>query len=157
MSKEKERKLELKTILSALDRKQIGFYDSLTDEQKKEIEPYVLMTFMSSCSNIKLAYSHLLMVNEVVNVEYEEIRKHPKMQWMLLCLCGSGANQFHPWIARPKKQKNNNKIYNFLSQIYPTLKKDEIELLEEVNSKEELMELAKQQGYSDAELKETFK
>ena len=41
-------KLSIKSETAALDRKDQGFYDSLTDEEKKKFSPYLMLRY-SAC------------------------------------------------------------------------------------------------------------
>ena len=56
-----------------------------------------------------------------------EVSKHPELQWLLLSACGVGKIQFHPYLKPPNARKKKDKISNFLSDIYPHIKNDEIE------------------------------
>jgi hypothetical protein len=146
--------LTLKMELPAMDFCNKYFYRNLSAEHKKEISLWVLMRYMSSSQNH--AEHHLMMVNDLVNNEFNSLKKHPELQWMLLSLCGTGREQFHPWIPPPKGIKKD-RIEEALIQIYPLLKSDDIELLLKLNSKEELVELFKDNGLDDKTIKEIFK
>lgn len=147
-------KLDLKPLLGAIDKNNINYYDGLTDEHKAEFSPWVIMRFASACQNHPEHY--LMMVNDFVNQDFSELSKHPELFWKLLAVCGAGYNQYHPWIAPSKKGKKNNKE-GFVSALYPHYRKDEIKLFLKVYSDEELKNMAKDNGYSDEEIKEIFK
>jgi len=89
--------------------------------------------------------------NEYYNKNFNTLgvskdKGHPQLLWQLLCMCGStGKNQFHPWIGF-KKKTSNNKAVNFLSELYPNMKQQEIELLAELSTKAELKRLAEEHG-----------
>lgn len=153
----KERKLDLfKEVLPAIDMRNKDYYASLDKEKQKEIAPYVLMRFMSNVKQSNLVDHHLLMVNEIVNREFSSISKHPELQWKLLCLCGVGSKQFHPWIAPPKKQARS-KVQQALQELKPHYKQDELDLLEEIMSEEDMRELFLSAGYDDKEIEELCK
>lgn len=153
----KERKLDLfNQVLPNLDKRNKDFYASLSDDEKKEIVPYVLMRFMSSVKNANLVDHHLIMVNEIVNREFSSLSKHPELQWKLLCLCGAGSKQFHPWVA-PGKKKAKSKLQQALADLKPHYKTDELELLEQIMTKEDKKELFQAAGYTDKEIKELCK
>lgn len=152
-----KRKLNLKEVLAAIDTNDFGFYDRLDEEERKEISPWVLMRFMSSCSGPR-EYSeyHLMVTNDVVNKEFSLMKDHPKLQWLLLACCGSGKKQFHPWIP-PGKGMKKDKLQEFVSSVYPHYKLDEIDDFIRLNEKEDLVELAEQFGYTKKEIKDLFK
>lgn len=151
----KPAKIPLKDMLGAIDRNDFDFYSRLDDEQRKAFSPWLAMRYASSASGVA-AYHYLLMVNDIVNVDFSLLKKHPELQWKLLAVCGMGSNQFHPYIA-PGKKKKKNKIEKLLHERYPTLNADELELLIRINDTESLKELARDNGYDDKEIKELFK
>lgn len=150
----KKSEVPLKLELSSMDRKARDFYKTLTDEQRKAVSLWVLMRYMSSSKN--MAEYHLLLVNEKVNVDFNIISKHPELQWLLLTMCGTRTDQFHTWIPPGKKAKKN-KLEEALSVLNPLMKRDELELLQKINSTEELMEYFKENAYDDKTIKELFK
>lgn len=153
----KDKKLDLfKEVLPALDMRNKDYYAKLSADEKKEIAPYVLMRFMSNAKDTRVADHHLIMVNEIVNRDFSSMSKHPELQWKLLCLCGIGKKQFHPWIA-PSKKQARSKLQTALHKLKPHYKLDELELLEELMTEDEKVELFRSAGYEDKEIKELCK
>jgi hypothetical protein len=62
------------------------------------------------------------------------------------------GNQRHYWLGTKKSDKDSKAI-KFLTQLYPDLKADDIELLAEINSKEDLKILARQHGWTNEQIK----
>ena len=133
------------------------WYEGLDSELKKTFSSYVSMRFASSVkSNKILQESYIESVNEFCNKYFSTIQKHEGdslLFWKLLCLCGSGQKQFHPWLKAPKGKGKKTKIFDFLQSCYPNYKNDEIETLISVLDKKEIKELAKQAGLDDKEIK----
>ncbi len=152
--KKKESTLGLNRELPAMDFRDLDFYAKLTTDEKKELVPYVLMRFMSSSQGD--AIHHLTMVNDLVNVDFSTISKHPELQWKLLAICGTKRKQYHPWIAPPKGVRKS-KIEEAVLSVFPSLKDDELELFLQLNSQEELTTFFKDNGYEDKTIKELFK
>lgn len=148
------KKIDLKVMTGSIDMNVLRFYDTLDDDERKAFSPWVAMRYASSCKGIYAGY-YLIMVNEFVNKDFNDLAKHPKLQWQLLSLCGVGEKQFHPWIAPPKKGKKS-KLDEALIEIYPNAKLDDILLLRQLNSKAELTELFKSYGYTDKQIKALF-
>ena len=70
---------------------------------------------------------------------------HVKLQWQLLCVAGNtGKNEFHPWIALRRKKDASSKGAKLISEIYPNMKMDEVELLARTLTKKELKQLAEE-------------
>lgn len=101
------KKLALGKVLDALDNRNISFYDTLSDDEKKEFQPFVLMRFMSSSSNspIESKYS-LISTNEIVNKHFWDLSKEKELHARLLSACGLGSKQRHDWITGTKSTKD---------------------------------------------------
>jgi len=121
-SDKKKYKLDMfGTVLPALDKKEKGFYDSLDPEDKKGYSALVLMRAMSSLGDqSKNKEYQLLAVNDLVNIGFWELSKHPELQHLLLCVTGLGTKQYHPWIAAKGKSGTTNVIDEFLMELHPS-------------------------------------
>ncbi|HEY6437913.1 MAG TPA: hypothetical protein VIY47_15090 [Ignavibacteriaceae bacterium] len=165
-STKEEHKLDLfKTVLPALDRRDIHFYNSLTDEQKKDIGIWVLTRWMSSTMNNPI--DQMYTVNEVVNKNSKifsskksdnalESNRHKELQWMLLAISGSGRTERHVWPGAPKGVKKNA-LEDAILAIYPLINDNELELILRINTQQELTNFFKENGYDDKSIKELFK
>mgnify|MGYP001042544252 FL=1 len=143
--------LPLNTVLSALDQKDMKFWDRCTTEQQKKIAPFLLNRYMSLVKgNQELAAYYLMATNQRVNTNYFALSKHPKLVWQLLCTVSPGmGKQFHQWVGHKKKgasSKGLSDIRKQLSVIYPNMKEDELDLMSTITTKKELKELAKASG-----------
>lgn len=147
--------IPLKEMLHAIDTNKFDFYSKLSEEDKKAFSPWLAMRYASS-ANGAAAYHYLLMVNDIVNVQFSSLKNHPELQWKLLAVCGIGKDNFHPWIP-PGGKKKADKIQKFLHESYPSLNRSEIELLVAINSRDEIKQLAKDRGLDDKEIKELLK
>ena len=152
----KKANIPLGTMLDAVDRCDFDFYARLSPEEKKAFSPWMAMRYVSSARGMD-AYHYLLMVNDIVNVEFNTIKNHPELQWKLLATCGIGHKAYHPWIPPGKGKKKKTKLGTFLHDMYPTLNRKEIELLQEINSKDDLKELAREHGMDEKDIKDLFK
>ena len=82
--------------------------------------------------------------------------KDTELQWLLLTAAGTGKVEFHPYIKPPNARKKKDKVSEFLYKLYPHLKRDDVELLVQLNSKDELKELAAAHGYDDKSIRDIF-
>ena len=152
----KKPQIPLADVMLAIDRKRHDWYDNLNDEQKKAFSAWMMMRYASSVQGGNAA-SYLFMVNECVNKNFMDLSKHPELQWLLFTLCGSGKKEFHPYIKPPTSRKKKNKVAEWLSEQYPLMKADEINMLMEINDTEDFKLLAREAGMTDKEIKELFK
>ena len=148
------KKLDLKKIFNYLDHNDYSSYEKLSDDERNDFVPWVIMRYMSSVSG-KYAEHQLISVNEIVNVDFSAIKDHKKLQWMLLADCGIGFNQNHVWIAPPKVPKVAVRT-ELLTKMFPHYNKEEIQLLMTKYSKDELRELMLDHGIDVKEIELFF-
>jgi len=177
---------DLFEALAAIDRKDYGYYDRLTDEQKKKFVPYMMTLWTSAIKGNKDLQAYYLQSTEYHANKYlfnENVQQHPKLQWMMLCAASPGmGKQFHQWIPHIKTavstlsenakvkdvieyykkiyqgiddnliteiaglyvEQQNKKVY--LAERFPHLKYDDIELLNELTTDEEITEYERNLG-----------
>lgn len=105
----------------------------------------------------KMFQEHYLeWTNEVVNVHFNKLRKHPQLQWQLLQLVGLGKPTYHPWIA-PGKAGKKNKLQKWVEENYPHLNDDEVDIFISVRSKEDFIELFEEYGLDKKQIKDILK
>jgi hypothetical protein len=140
-------KLPLKDILAAIDMGAKNVWDEITEEERKQISFWLLNRYVSSVSGNREAQElAVFKTNEYYNKNWNELgTKHPKLQWQLLCQAGNtGKIEFHKWLGLKGKKSSDSKIVKFLSERFPNMKQDEVELLAGISTKKELKELAKE-------------
>ena len=150
-------KLTIKEEMRAIDQRDMGWWDTLTEEEQKKISPWVLMRYTSTCdtNHDEIRDHYLTMTNALVNVHFNVLRHHPQLQHRLLQIVGIGKSQYHPWIAPGKRQKKN-KVAEWLLELYPGLNDDELDILLQ-SDKKELKALAEETGMTDKQIKDLFK
>jgi len=124
---------DLFEALAAIDKKDYGYYDRLTEEQQKKFVPYML-TYWVSCvqkQKTEIQRYYVMSTNEIVNTHLfnEFVQKHPKLQWLMLCAASPGVGKmFHQYIPHikasitslrePAKQKD---IKDYYGKVYKGL------------------------------------
>lgn len=155
-AKTSTQKLSLDATLQAIDRRDFGYYDGLTPEEKKAYSPFVLMRYMSSLSpqSSMQAYA-VLATNDLVNLGFFNLGKHPELQHMLMCLAGTGRKQYRPYIgAKASKGSKTTVLDDLLMGLYPGCNATELAILKNQLDLEGIRQLGKDAGLSDKELKE---
>ena len=146
-----EEKLNLKQILGCIDMNYKGAWKEFTDEEKKSVSFWILNRYVSSVTGSrKKQEDAVLKTNKYYNKYFNSISinketGHQELMWQLLCLSGSTGNiEYHQYIGHKKKSESNSKAVKFLEQLYPNLKRDEVELLARISTKQELKKLAEE-------------
>ena len=155
-------KVELKEKLAAVDSNIKELWDAMDDDNRKSLkqEFFILNRYISSVktNNRDVQEHFVLAVNEYFNKYWNDLQKHPKLMWQLLCMCSHESRNifFHEWIGFKKKDSSTSKVTKFLEEIYPDKKVDELELLAKLVSKKELKDLARDLGYEEKEIAKLF-
>jgi len=156
-------KVELKEKLTAVDQNIRELWDAMDAEQQKHLknEFFILNRYISNVGGQKseIQEHFVLTVNEYFNKHWNLLQKHPKLMWMLLCMCSYNGEKvfWHEWIGHKKKTGTNSKKVKFLADIYPNKKMDEVELLSRLSSDKEVKELARQHGMDEATIAKLLK
>jgi hypothetical protein len=149
-------KLELKTILAAIDLGSKESWDEFSDEEKKSVAFFLLNRYASNVktNNQDLAEHYLILVNEFVNKNFYLMSKHPKLMWQLMCACSHDSKKihFHEWMALKRKADPGSKKTQFLQTIYPNAKLDDLEILSKMMDTKQVKQLAKDHGYTDKQI-----
>jgi len=129
---------DLFEALSAIDNKDYGYYDRLTEEQQHKFNPFMLIKWMTYIKGKTEAQQYYVMAaNDYANKHLfnEVVGKHPKLQWLMLCASSPQlGKQFRQWIPqiseRVAKLKDNAKysdIQEYYNKIYPKKHKDAVD------------------------------
>jgi hypothetical protein len=146
-----------KDMIPAVDMGLKELWDAATEDGRKEIKGdlWNLNRYISNVksSNRELQEHYLLTVNEYYNKNWNEISKHPKLQWMTLAVCGheSKKTQFHEWIPLKKEA---NKKEKFLADLFPNMKMSDVETLAAITTDKEIKEYAKDLGWDKKQIAE---
>ena len=151
-------------ILPALDRRDVKYYSTLTAEQKKDVSFWTLTRWMSSIASgtVDQLYTVNRVVNENSNIfsskksENALGGKHAELEWMLLAISGTGRREKHVWPGAPKGVTKSPLMQEMLT-FYPLLKDEDLELLLQINTRQDLETFFKDNGYDDKSIKELFK
>lgn len=156
-------KVELKEKLSAVDQNIKELWDAMDEDNQKALakELFILNRYISNVkvSSREIQEHYVLTVNEYYNKHFYTLQKHPKLLWMLLCMCNYNGERvfFHEWISPKKRNNSNNKKVKFLEEMYPDMKDDELEVLAKISTDAELKELARKHGLDEATIAKKLK
>lgn len=144
-----------KDMIPCVDQGIKELWDAASEEGRKEIKGdlWNLNRYISSVSstNQEIQEHYLLAVNEYYNKNWNGISKHPKLQWLTLAACSheSKAKQFHEWI--PLKREKNKKE-EFLAELFPNMKRSDIETLATISTDKEIKQYCESLGWSKKEV-----
>jgi hypothetical protein len=140
--------LSINNEMAQFDKKNRDFYNSLTEEQKKKFSNFLMIRYGSSVSgSADLQHFYLVATNERLNKKWFNCSKHPQLQWLMATTVSPGMGTHrHNWIAPKKKEAGATGIKKQLTELYPLMKDDEIELMSQINTKKDIDEYLKAAG-----------
>ena len=149
-------KLDLTKVLNAVDSRNYGFYDTLTEEEVKGFSPYVLMRYTSNVSSGNQSTHEWFIerTNDRLNLHHWALSKnHQALLWKLCATIGTGEKYYHQYAKAPGKE-SANKIEKLLAEIYPAMKMSEIKMLAKMMDKSDKEELFDKMGFDKKQRKE---
>lgn len=125
-----KQEFDLFEALTAIDKKDYGYFDRLTAEQQKKFVPFMMVHWISAIKGSEgLSRYYVMSTNEYANkyLFNESVQKHPKLQWLMLCAASPGlGKQFHQWIphintsvSKLKSSAKVKDIKEYYAKIYP--------------------------------------
>jgi hypothetical protein len=156
-------KIELKEKIAFVDLNVRAAWDEMTAEQQKSLkkEFFILNRYISSAEgqSREIQEHFVLTVNEYFNKNWNDLQKHPKLLWLLLCMCSYNGEKtfYHNWLGTKKRTGTGGKKIKFLEEIYPNRKKEDLKLLAEINTDKEIKELARKYGMDESTIAEKLK
>lgn len=147
----KERALDVFTLLDQIDKKNYYIWDSLTEEQRKEFSPLIVMRWMAGCTDP----AQIVFLNDIVNVSVFSLgSNHKEFLLKLLTVCSNGKTKRYNWVnyklGGSKKMKKAVELISTHYRLGPKEAEDTRRLFND----EELLELAEAQGWQKDEIKE---
>jgi hypothetical protein len=134
---------DLFEALTAIDKKDYSYYDRLTPEQQKKFVPFMMLHWISAIKGSEgLSRYYVMSTNEYANkyLFNENVIKHPKLQWLMLCSASPGmGKQFHQWIphireriSKLKESPKTKEIKDYYKKIYPKSSDSDLNLVTDV-------------------------
>lgn len=138
-----------KTVLPSLDKKNPDFFNALTEEEAKEIQPLLIMRWLTGGNNARQIY----FLNELVNPFVFQLGKHKELLVYLLSLCGTGYSQQRYTFTKVKSKKNTKmpKTVEVIKQIFGYSTTDALESLPLI-SNDDIISFAEQLGRQKPEI-----
>lgn len=148
-------KLDIFETLAAIDKRDFGFYDRLTEEQRKGFAPPVVLKWAAGVEG-PLTEEYLWLVNNQANINFWDIHQHPELQFKLLASAGRGRNQRHKFVSFPKTKAKADKVTQFLIQFWPDANDNEIGIILNQYTPETFSDFVRSAGLTPAEEKEVI-
>jgi hypothetical protein len=163
---EKKPGLDIKDEMLYSDYRVFEWLDGQTPEMAKSFSPLVAMKWQSVVQNPtgyddpmyqsvtkEIAGNYILSVNEIVNLDFWDLSRHPELQWRLMCAAGTGIPYKHGWVKMASSRKKIGKLDAVLLGIHPHLNDEELAILKGKYTVETMRQLLKDMALTDPEIK----
>lgn len=138
-------KVDIFKLLKSIDLGDKTYYNSLSPDERKSIQPYVLMRYLSSTN--KNTSENLIFVNEILNKDHAIYNEFQELYYnMLFSMFSYKYQQNHTWIAPPAQTKKNQ-LHETLKNIHRHYSDREIDVLISTNTKETIVEFLEDNGF----------
>lgn len=143
-------RLHIQNEMRAFDRKDRGFYDSLTEEEQRKFAPFLMIRWGSAVEGSReLEEYYVIATNERMNRNFFSINtaRHKKLQWLMATSVSPnlGAHR-HPWIAPYKRDKAQSAKRRAIARIRPDLDDADLDVLVSITTQKEIDQYLQQMG-----------
>ena len=146
------KKLSIFDIIGNIDKQNIEYYRALTEDERKEFIPFMVMQWLACTDNP----IQIILLNEFVNNYVFELYKYPELLYYLLTVCTSGNRQRYTWKKPVKVTPTNTKAINVIKEAYEYSTRQAIKTFPFLTN-ENVVVLANALGYQKEQLTELKK
>jgi len=148
MSTATKKPLDIFQVLNHISQKDREYIKTLTDEELKAFQPFVIMRWLSGTNSARQIY----FLNTLVNPFVFNLPEHKELLYYLMTICTSGKSQRYNWIKGPtKKDKKLSSITNVICDYYK-YNSSEAKSVLSLLSREDILSYAEQLGYQTEEI-----
>jgi hypothetical protein len=143
-----ERKLDIFRVLGAADKKQADFYAKLTDEERKEYQPFLVARWLSGTSSP----AQVCMLNEFVNPYAFSLTSHKQLLWQLQTICTTGKSQRYVWNKLPSKRETGRpNAVKAVREYFGYSVRDALDAME-ILTRTQILDFAEQLGWQPEDI-----
>jgi len=151
-------RLNINNEMAALDRKDREYYDNFTVEERKKFSTYLMLKWGSAVQGSSdLQEYYLRAMNENVNMNFFDLARHPKLQWLLCTTVSPDMGVQKHWFPKSQGRGKQNAALKFLKLTRPAAKIADLEVLVQLNDQRYFENLAREHGWTDREIRDFFK
>ena len=143
-------RLHIQNEMRAFDRKDRGFYDSLTEEEQRKFAPFLMIRWGSAVeASREMEEYYVTATNERLNRHFFSINtaRHKKLQWLMATSVSPDLGTHrHPWIPPYKRDKAHGTKRRALAKMYPDINDRDLDVLAQITTDREIKEYQKNMG-----------
>jgi hypothetical protein len=159
MAAKKQYKLELFPLLRNISTKNVGYYDTLSEDSIKEFQPLVIMRWLTGNNDGSgVAAHHIFFLNEVVNPYVFTLgQKHKKLMYDLMTISCTGKDARYTFNKSKRKSGGTMPLtIAVIQESFGYSNKDAQEAIPLLDD-DAIIDMAEQLGRQTGEIKELKK
>jgi len=153
-------KLDIFDLMRRADAGDFGYYASLDDEERKEVDKFIgypMLRWMSAAADRDNHFFTVQLANQI-NQGYFGVREHPELQWKLLCAAGTRIRGVRrQWIKRPKPGRPPKILEDLIVHFKPNYDREDVNQFLDFSSKVDMKSLCESRGMQKDEVKKVLK
>lgn len=140
--------LDIFQVLNNVSKKNINYYSSLSEEQQKALQPFVVLRWLTGTRDARQVY----FLNELVNPFVFSMPNHKQLLYFLLTTATSGKQQRYTWAkSLTKKTSSTPIILGVVKSYFKYNTTDAVEAMVLLTN-EDILSCAEQLGYQPDEI-----
>ena len=147
-----ERSLDIFWLLNQLDNRNFDLWDQLTEEQRKEVSPFVILRWLTGTNDPE----QLVALGEVASACLFEFGDKKDLLLKLFAACTVNGSKRYKWVTPKGANKGSSKALQLIALTYRMSLQHATDV-RPLFSNDELVALAEAQGWQKDELKELIK
>lgn len=143
----KERSLDIFELLPKIDQKDLHIWEKLSDEQRKEFSPLVVLKWLRGTDNL----TQLEFLNELVNPVIFTLGQEKEFILKLMAICTFGGRKRYSWLSTKSNKKKSTLKIDMIMNYNHISKRESMEVVSLYNE-EEILQMAEEIGYQKDEI-----
>lgn len=144
-----KQKIDIKKLLSAIDEGDVSFVRDMSAEDKKQINPFVILHWLMSTAD----RDHAILINEALNVPFMSVSLDLDRFLRVAMACRPAKSQRYKWLSKfPKKDTSMPQSIIVLMKYYGIGEDDSRKSIG-LYTLDNILDMAYELGYEDSEIK----
>ena len=143
-------KVDIFKILNGISQNDLSLIDTLSEEELKELSPFLLQLWLKGADNN--VNGRILLMNELLNPYTFSLSQHKKLLYKLMCVCNGFKipTRFH---ISKRKKKTVQKHIKIIMEYYQCSEREAIDY-GDIFEKTDIIVIAENMGYDSNEIKD---